>query len=86
MCIRDRNYPNPFNGSTRIEFSLPNSQFVSLRVFNALGQEVALLVNDILPAGVHSVSFDAAGLPTGVYTCRISAGSYVQTRKLILMK
>jgi hypothetical protein len=81
-----QNFPNPFNPSTTIEFSIPKSQFVSLKVFNALGQEVAVLVDGTLAAGNHSVSFDARQLPSGVYFYRISAGTFVESKKMVLMK
>jgi probable HAF family extracellular repeat protein len=81
-----QNYPNPFNPSTTIEFSIPKSQLVSLKVFNALGQEVAVLVDGTLAAGDHSVSFDARQLPSGVYFYRISAGGFVESKKMVLMK
>jgi glucuronoarabinoxylan endo-1,4-beta-xylanase len=59
---------------------------VSLKLFNTLGQEVAELLNEDRPAGVHTVQFDAAGLPSGVYLYRLTAGSFVQTRKMLIVK
>jgi hypothetical protein len=82
----EQNYPNPFNPSTTIRFELPHGSQVSLKVYNTLGQEVATLVNETKPAGVYTVEFDAAGLSTGVYFCRLEAGSFVQTRKLVLLR
>jgi len=81
-----QNYPNPFNPVTRIEFALPQSAFITLRVFNVLGQEVASLVSQTLTAGTHEVVFDAAHLPSGTYVYRIEAGNFVSTRRMVLVK
>jgi hypothetical protein len=81
-----QNYPNPFNPSTTITFSIPNEQLVSLKVFNSLGEEVANLVNENKPIGNYSVSFDASELPSGVYFYKISAGNFVETKKMILLR
>ena len=62
-----QNYPNPFNPSTSIKFSIPNEEFVSLKVFNSLGEEVAVLINETKPAGNYSISFNASSLTSGVY-------------------
>jgi hypothetical protein len=79
-------YPNPFNSSTQIEFTLPSTQRVSLRLYDVLGREVAVLMNEIQTAGLHRLTFDASGLPSGVYLCRLEAGEMVQTRKIVLVK
>jgi Tol biopolymer transport system component len=81
-----QNYPNPFNPSTVIEYTLPEENFVTLSVYNSLGEEVAVLVRGVRSAGVNSVTFDAGKLPSGVYLYRLSAGSFVETRKLVLVK
>jgi hypothetical protein len=81
-----QNYPNPFNPSTKIDFTIPASSQVELKVFNVLGQEVASLVNGTLTAGSHTVTFDASRLASGVYLYKISAGSFVSTRKMVLLK
>jgi len=84
-----QNYPNPFNPSTVISYSLEKAGMVSLRVYNMLGQEVATLVNGPQEAGVYSVPFNtskALGLSSGVYVYRLEAGSFVSTKKLVLMK
>ena len=81
-----QNYPNPFNPSTRIEYSIPSQSKVVLKVYNLVGQEVATLVNDVLPAGVHSVRFDANKLATGFYVYRLSAGDFTSVKKMLLLK
>ena len=82
----NQNYPNPFNPSTTISFSIPNEEFVSLKVFNSLGEEVSELVNETVPAGNYSVPFNAGQLPSGIYFCKIAAGNFFQTRKMMLVK
>jgi hypothetical protein len=79
-------FPNPFNSTTQIEFTLPTTQRVSLRLYDVLGREVAVLMNQIQTAGKHRLSFDAAGLSSGVYLCRFEAGQMAQTRKIVLLK
>lgn len=82
----DQNYPNPFNPTTKIKFSIPADENVSLKVFNVLGQEVATLVNQQMKAGSYSFDWNAASLSSGVYFYRIEAGSFNQTRKMMLLK
>ncbi len=81
-----QNYPNPFNPTTTIEFSLDRAQEVVLKVWNVLGQTVAILIDGQLGPGRHVVRFEGRGLPTGVYFYRLEAGSFVQTKKLLLLK
>ena len=81
-----QNYPNPFNPSTTIEFDLPKTSHVALKVFNILGEEVATLVSDRLSAGSYSYNWDASNLASGVYLYRLQADDYVETRKMVLMK
>lgn len=81
-----QNYPNPFNPATVIEYALPREQFVRLRMFNVLGEEVVVLVNELKPAGTHTTTFDAHNLPSGVYFYRLEAGNYVDSKKLLLVK
>ena len=82
----DQNYPNPFNPATTISFSLPSKSFVSLKVFDALGREVSSLLSEELSAGKYSQQWNAAGFSSGVYFYRLQAGSFVETKKLLLLR
>ena len=82
----EQNYPNPFNPSTNISYSIPNSSFVTLKVYDILGNEVAALVNQTQAAGKHTVSFDAGNLSNGVYLYSIKADNFTNIKKMILMK
>lgn len=88
--ILTQNYPNPFNPSTKINYSLKEAGLVSLKVFDILGREVAMLVNDIKEAGYHSVEFNASsasgGLPSGVYIYTLQANGYTDSKKMLLVK
>lgn len=81
-----QNYPNPFNPSTVIEFSLPETQKVTMGVYNILGELVRVLVDEQLSAGQHTITFDAGGLSSGIYIYRLNAGSQTITKKMILQK
>jgi len=81
-----QNFPNPFNPRTTIRYQVPSTVRVSLRVYNLLGQEVAKLVDEEKTGGEHEVSLDASRLSSGIYFYRIVAGSFTQTRKLVLLK
>lgn len=81
-----QNYPNPFNPSTRIQFDLPRSEFVALTVYNMLGQEVARLVNEQMNPGRYEFTWDAIGMPSGTYFYRLRAGSFTETKKLVLLR
>jgi len=80
------NYPNPFNPSTNINFGLPTATFVTLKVYNLTGAEIATLVDGIRPAGHHTVVFDAKNLPSGVYFAVLQAGEVRQVQRLLLMR
>jgi len=82
----DQNYPNPFNPATTITYAVPQNSFISLRVFDILGNEVQILVNETKSAGTYTVSFDAASVPSGVYFYTLEAGSFVSTKKMVLIK
>lgn len=81
-----QNFPNPFNPETKISFSLPESGFVSLKVYDLLGKEVAVLVSEELAQGTHAVSFDASQLPSGVYVYQLQADGVKISRKMSLLK
>jgi hypothetical protein len=81
-----QNYPNPFNPSTIIKFEVPRSTEVRLSVFDVLGREVLVLMNERRDAGVHEVKFDASNLASGVYLYRLQAGDFVSTKKLLLLR
>ncbi|MCZ7608682.1 MAG: T9SS type A sorting domain-containing protein [Ignavibacterium sp.] len=81
-----QNYPNPFNPVTSIQYAIGSKQFVSLKIFNALGEEAASLVNEEKSAGFYKIDFNASHLSSGIYYYKIIAGDFVQTRKMILIK
>ncbi|MCB0748735.1 MAG: T9SS type A sorting domain-containing protein, partial [Ignavibacteriae bacterium] len=82
----EQNYPNPFNPSTEISFSLPERSFVSIKVYDILGKEITQLVNEEKSAGAYSVICDASKFATGIYFYTISAGKFIQTKKMTLIK
>jgi len=82
----DQNFPNPFNPSTKISWQSPVSGWQTLKVYDMLGTEVAKLVDEYKPAGVFEVTFDAAGLASGIYVYRLQAGSFVETKKMVILK
>ncbi|HEY6437173.1 MAG TPA: T9SS type A sorting domain-containing protein, partial [Ignavibacteriaceae bacterium] len=81
-----QNYPNPFNPSTLISYQIPISSNVTLKIYDALGKEVAILVNENKPAGTYDVEFNASILPSGVYFYQIKADNFLQTKKMLLLK
>ena len=80
------NYPNPFNPSTKIKYFIPTQSIVSMKVYDALGKEVKTLVNEEKPSGIYEVEFNGTGLPSGVYFYQLKAGSFIETKKMVLMK
>jgi hypothetical protein len=82
----EQNYPNPFNGSTVIKYSIVQEGLVTLKIYNAIGEEVAMLVNEIQQVGNYNVSFDMSSLPSGIYFYRLQAGNFIDTKKLMLLK
>ena len=81
-----QNYPNPFNPSTTIKFQIPRNGFVTLKVYDVLGNEVATLVSEEKPAGSYKVEFDGSNLASGIYIYRLTSGNYTASKKLILLK
>jgi len=81
-----QNYPNPFNPSTHIQYAVSSLQFVSLKVYDVLGNEITTLVNEEKPAGSYEVEFNASSLPSGVYFYQLRAGSFINTKKMILLR
>jgi len=81
-----QNYPNPFNPSTKIKYSVAASEFISLKVYDILGKEIAVLVNEYKPAGNYEVNFYASKLSGGVYFYRLQSGTAVLAKKMIVLK
>ena len=81
-----QNYPNPFNPETEFSFGLPKEEFVTIEIFNSLGQKVSVLLNENKTAGIHTVKFNGNKFASGVYIYKINAGSYTETKKMLLIK
>jgi len=81
-----QNYPNPFNPTTTIRFTISNLRFTNLKIYDVLGSEIVTLVNQVLPAGNYEVEFSATTLPSGIYFYRIQAETFIQTKKMMLVK
>lgn len=81
-----QNYPNPFNPSTKIKFSIPKTAYVQVQIYDILGRTVKELVNEFKDKGVYSVTFDGTGLASGVYFYTIEAGTFKETKKMVLVK
>ncbi len=82
----EQNYPNPFNPNTTIKFQIPNDGFVTLKVYDILGNEIATLLNEEKPQGRYEVNFNAGSLASGVYICKLQAGSFISSKKMLLLK
>jgi hypothetical protein len=82
----NQNFPNPFNPSTQISFTLPKSEFVNVSVYNLIGEKIYELVNENLPSGSYTFKFDGNNLQSGIYFARLNAGSYKKTIKMTLLK
>ncbi len=80
------NYPNPFNPSTTLKYSLSETSFTSIKIYDAIGNEVAVVVNEMKTSGTHQATFIADGLSSGVYYYTLQSGSFNETKKMILMK
>jgi hypothetical protein len=81
-----QNYPNPFNPNTTIKYQIPKMNYVTLKLYDVLGSEIATLVNEEIPAGVYEVQFDASSLASGIYFYRLQAGNFVESKKMVLLK
>jgi hypothetical protein len=81
-----QNYPNPFNPSTNINFTLPNTEFVTLKIYDILGKEVKTIVNEELSAGNYTKIWDANNLSSGVYFYKLTAGKFTETKKMMLVR
>jgi hypothetical protein len=82
----NQNYPNPFNPSTIINYQIPEEGFVTLKIYDILGDEVKILVNENKSAGSYNIRLDASGLASGMYIYRLTAGNYVSTKKMLMIK
>jgi hypothetical protein len=82
----DQNFPNPFNPTTMIHFLVGNRRFVSLKVYDVIGNEITTLINEEKPAGQYEIEFNVAGQPSGIYFYQLRSGNFVETRKMILLK
>jgi hypothetical protein len=81
-----QNYPNPFNPTTTIKYQIPEISFVTIKVYDVLGSEIATLVNEEKVAANYEIEFNATQLPSGVYFYRLQAGSFVETKKMVLLR
>ena len=81
-----QNFPNPFNPTTSIEYSVPGNEYVSLKVFDILGNEVATLVNEQKAPGVYKIDFNASSLSSGIYFYKMQSGKFLKIKKLMLVK
>jgi hypothetical protein len=84
--ILKQNYPNPFNPSTTIEFEIPNSDFVTLKIYDILGNEIRTLINEPMETGKYNIDFGAEGLASGVYVYQLRAGNFLSSQKMMLLK
>ena len=82
----NQNYPNPFNPATDIAFTIPQAGMVTLKVYNTLGEEIAVLVNGFIEPGIHTVNFNASGLNSGIYFYKLESRDFIQVKKMILLK
>jgi len=81
-----QNYPNTFNPTTKIRYEIPEGSFITIKVYDVLGREISTLLNEEKPAGSYEVEFEASQLTSGIYFYRLQAGSFVETKKMVLMK
>jgi hypothetical protein len=84
--LLEQNFPNPFNPTTTFGFGIQNKSNVKITILNAIGEEVAIVLNEEREGGYHQVEFNATGLSSGIYFYRLQAGNFIETKKMILMK
>ncbi|MCH8035073.1 MAG: T9SS type A sorting domain-containing protein [Bacteroidetes bacterium] len=84
--VLEQNYPNPFNPITTITYQIPKTSFVTIKVYDVLGNEIATLVNEELEAGKYEIDFIARDLPSGIYFYTFRSGSFAETKKMLLLK
>ncbi|MFQ5753344.1 MAG: T9SS type A sorting domain-containing protein, partial [bacterium] len=82
----EQNYPNPFNSSTTIKYSLAKPNYMSIRIYNLIGQEMKTLIDGYQTAGIHEIKWTAEGFPSGIYFYKLQSGGFSETRKLIIKK
>jgi hypothetical protein len=82
----EQNYPNPFNPSTVIKFAVPEKSSVLIKIYDVLGSEITTIVNEEMDAGWYQKNFDGSGYASGLFICRMQAGNYVSTKKMLLIK
>ena len=82
----NQNYPNPFNPTTTIKYDIPERSFVTIKVYDVLGNEIATLINEEKPAGSYEFEFDSNGLTSGVYFYTLSTGNFLATKKMVLLR
>ena len=81
-----QNYPNPFNPKTKIRYTIPQTAIVMIKVYDVLGNEIAILVNEEKPKGNYEVEFDGSDLASGIYIYQLRAGNFIETKNMTLMK
>lgn len=81
-----QNYPNPFNLTTTIYYTIPKISFINIRVFDVLGREITVLVDEVKPAGKYEVTFSGDFLPSGIYLCRMQSTGLTETKKILFIK
>jgi hypothetical protein len=81
-----QNYPNPFNPSTKISFSIPSKQIITIKVYDILGNEISTLINEEKSSGLYVINFNGENLPSGIYFCKLQAKNFAMTKKMILLK
>jgi photosystem II stability/assembly factor-like uncharacterized protein len=86
VCILEQNFPNPFNPTTKIKYQIPELSFVTIKVYDVLGNKIATLVNEEKTAGTYEITWYAENLPSGVYFYRLQAGDFVETKKMVFLK